>query len=54
MDWEKEGKREESEWVGKEGQETNFTKTPRKPLMAVENSTFINTCLVQGIKTASS
>lgn len=49
---EKEGK-EERKWVWG-GQEADFTKTPRNPLIAVENSTFIITCLVQGIKIALS
>lgn len=39
---------------GREGQEADFTKTPRNLLTAVENSTFIITCLVQGIKIALS
>lgn len=35
-------------------QEADFTKTPRNTLTAVENSTFIITCLVQDIKIALS
>ena len=50
MEWEEEGKRGEGrKEMGLGGQEADFTKTP---LIAVENSTFIITCLVQGIKIA--
>lgn len=35
-------------------QEADFTKMLRNPLTAVENSTFIITCLVQDIKIALS
>lgn len=49
----KKGGKEERKWVVGE-REANFDKTPRSPLAAVENSTFIITCLVQGIKIALS
>ena len=45
----KKGGKEERKWVVGE-READFDETPRSPLTAVENSTFIITCLVQGIK----
>lgn len=47
------GGKEERKWAVGE-QEADFDETPRSPLAAVENSTFIITCLVQGIKIALS
>ena len=56
MEWGEEGKkkgRKKRNGLGRV-QEADFTKTQRNPLTAVENSTFIITCLVQGIKIALS
>lgn len=47
-------KGEERGWGPSKGQEADLTKTPKDPLTPVENSTFIITCLLQGIKIASS
>ena len=49
----KKGGKEERKWVVGE-READFDETPRSPLTAGENSTFIITCLVQGIKIALS
>lgn len=51
MEWGEGGKKEDGKWVQREVQEA-VTKEPTHTV--VENSTFIITCLVQGIKIASS
>lgn len=47
-------KKRRKKGYGSKRQERDFTKAPRNPGRVVENSTFIITCLVQEITTASS
>lgn len=44
------GRRKREENGTGEEQKADFTKTPRNLFIVVQNSTFIITCLVQGIK----